>query len=387
MSNEAWDELPRWRVPFNWRAFGRKNSYLIRTTGQLGRRLGRMSAFMGLYAANQLTWAADQFIAPNWDRVVLNGPIFIIGHQRSGTTLLHRTLASDPNAIAMTLGEMLLPAVSARRMSQALWRWDARRGDRLRKRVDAFQAKRLAGLDDIHHVRIDKIEEDEFVLLTVYRSGMAINSTPAVAADPELNRLRDFSTWTESERRAALGWYRACLMKAAYSAEAEGPNPDRWIVGKNPAFSQRVPDLLKVFPNARFIHLVRNPVETIPSRLSLVQAIWELRQPAGAKLSQRETDEVVADSIRTYMIADRDLRALPPEKAITILFDELTTDLPGSLDRIYRQLRLPGSPPVVGQARADGPGAGTHRYSLDEFGISEATLRAKMKPVFDRYGF
>ena len=42
---------------------------------------------------------ADRLVAPNWDRVQLNGPFFIIGHQRTGSTLLHRTLATDPNAI------------------------------------------------------------------------------------------------------------------------------------------------------------------------------------------------------------------------------------------------------------------------------------------------
>ncbi len=89
---------------------------------------------------------------------------------------------------------------------------------------------------------MDQIEEDEFVLFTVYRSGMAINSTPAVAADPELNRLRDFSTWSEEERRTALGWYRAVPDEGALPApKHDSPNPDRFIVAKNPAFSQRVP--------------------------------------------------------------------------------------------------------------------------------------------------
>lgn len=386
MSDAEWHDLPRWRVPFNWRAFGRKNRYLVRTTGKVGPRALRMSAILGLYGANQASWLLDQLVARGWDRVPINGPVFIIGHQRTGTTLLHRTLARDPNAVAMTLSEMLLPAVSARRFINRFWRFDAMLGGRIKQFADAFQNRRLANLEGIHQIRLDRIEEDEFVLFTVYRSGMAINSTPAVAADPELNRLRDFSTWSEEEKRVALGWYRAVLMKALYRAgRADGPNPERWIVAKNPAFSQRVPDLLKVFPKAKFIHLVRNPAETIPSRLSLVQAIQELRTAGHSGLSRSEIDEIVADSIRTYLLADRDLASLPANRAITIRFEDLIGDIAGTVSRIYKQLALPGKPPAITEHRADGTSRGSHDYSLAEFGISESDLRRRLAPIFEKY--
>ncbi|MGD9739403.1 MAG: sulfotransferase [Bauldia sp.] len=388
MNDAEWNDLPRWRVPFNWRAFGRKNRYLVRTTGKIGNRALRMSAVLGLYGANQAGWMLDQLVAPGWDKVAVNGPVFIIGHQRTGTTLLHRTLARDPNAVAMTLSEMLLPAVSTRRLIDAFWRFDATLGGRIKRFADDFQDRRLAGLEGIHQIRLDRIEEDEFVLFAVYRSGMAINSTPAVAADRELNRLRDFSAWSEEEKRLALGWYRAVLMKALYRAErTRGPNPHRFVVAKNPAFSQRIPDLLKVFPAAKFIHLVRNPTETIPSRLSLVQAVQALRNADHPGLSRGEIAEIVADSVRTYLLADRDLATLPADKAVTIRFEDLVGDIAGSVGRIYRQLRLPGEPPAVIEQRADGTSRGSHDYSLDEFGLAEADLRRELAPIYAEHGY
>jgi omega-hydroxy-beta-dihydromenaquinone-9 sulfotransferase len=382
MPDEAWQSVPRWIVPFHWRAFWRKNTYLLLHGADLGQRLGRMAAFIGLYGANQMGWLADQIFTPDWQSARLNGPVFIIGHQRSGSTFLHRALSRDPNALALNLHQMLLPSISGQRAWELLFR----AGSRPERWLGRVQERRLGELDSIHRVRLDSVEEDEFVLLSVYRSGMAVNSSPAVAADATLNRLRDYRSWSENDRRTAMAWYRACLLKASYRAGNANPNPDRWVLSKNPAFSQRIPDLLKVFPDAKFIHLVRNPLEAIPSRLSLVRAIWQLRSPGVEGLSEMETNEIVRDSERTYLLALQDLAGLPSDVAITVGFAELTSAPATVLSRIYSQLGLPGGPPNLPPKRDDAVGA-PHRYTLAEFGLNEADIRERLAPVFKAYGF
>ena len=385
MTTGEWDTLPTLRVPFNWRAFWRRNFALGSATGTTGQRLGHAAAFLALYVDNQVSWFADQWLAPNWHRVAMNGPVFIIGHQRSGSTFLHRALARDTNALALSLSEMLLPSISGQRLWNAIFRPGSRPG----RWLERMQDRHLGPLDAIHHIRLNSIEEDEFVLFAAYRSGMVVNSSPTASADAELNRLRDYRAWSEDERRAAMEWYRACLLKAAYRAEVEAPNPDRWIVGKNPAFSQRIPDLLKVFPDARFIHLVRNPLEAIPSRLSLVRAIWQLQRPDFDSDERSGGRGIVANSERTYLLPLEDLRGLPPETAITVRFEELTADTNGVLKRIYETLRLPGEPvPVTERAdRRNSGGSTEHRYSLEEFGLDEAELRLRLAPAMKAYGF
>lgn len=385
MSRPGWDDLPGWLVPFNWNVFLRKQGHLIRAHGLTRSRLGRIAALMALLAANQATWLIDNFAAPSWRRVRLNGPVFIIGHQRTGTTLLHRTLASDPDALALTLRQMLIPSISGQRLIDGALRVDARRGGRLRGWMTRLQNRNMADMDAIHRTRLGAIEEDEFLLFMAYRSGMVVNESPALAEVPALGRLLDFTSWTEAERGKALGWYRACLMKAVYRAEVAAPNPRRWVVGKNPAFSQRIADLLKVFPHAKFIHLVRNPLETVPSRLSLVRAVWRMRYPGFTELSPADVEAVVADSARTYLLPLRDLAALPPESAITIRYEALLDDLPGVLTRIYDQLGLSGPPPAP--APPLDTGRSQHSYSLGEFGLTEEGLRRRLAPAFAAHGF
>lgn len=382
MSDAEWSSLRQWLVPFDWRSFFRKYGYLVRHGGGFWRSVVGAAPFFLLYGVNQTAWFADQLFTPNWPRTPLKAPVFIIGHQRSGSTFLHRLLAGDPNALALQLHQMVLPAIVTQRAAG----WLLRPGTRRRAWLDRVQQRRLGALDAVHRIRLDSIEEDEFVLMAAHRSGMAVNSSPAVVGDPELNRLRDYRSWPEADRRQAMEWYRACLLKAAYRAEVANPNPDRWIVGKNPAFSQRIPDILKVFPDARFIHLVRNPLEAVPSRLSLVRAIWRLRMPEIDRMDEANVEELVADSERTYRYPLTDLKALPPENAITIRFEELTGDPAATLERIYRQLNLAGAPVAIPERRPDASGEG-HQYDLSEFGLTEKALRVRFASITEAYGF
>ena len=56
----------------------------------------------------------------------------------------------------------------------------------------------------------------------------------------------------------------------------------RCHLSKNPVMSGWVDALLEAFPDARFIVMVRDPVQCIPSTLKLVQGSWRARdwQPA-----------------------------------------------------------------------------------------------------------
>ena len=49
----------------------------------------------------------------------------------------------------------------------------------------------------------------------------------------------------------------------------------KYFVAKNPAFSPKIATLMEFFPDARIIYLVRNPLDMLPSTISMDQ----LRSP------------------------------------------------------------------------------------------------------------
>ncbi|MFH1532434.1 MAG: AMP-binding protein [Pseudomonadota bacterium] len=382
--------LPGMVVPFHWSRFLRKQLLQVR---QLGLKAAAPAAAsrLGLLALLQTGWALDELLTPRWRAAGFSGPLFVIGHQRSGTTLLHRLLARDPRVRTMKLHEMLLPATSAQRALGGVVGLDALLGGSLGRWFSRAQERKLGPMDPIHRIRLDEVEEDEFVLWTVYASAMCVNDSPISTGDSRLDEVRDFHAWEPAEQVRTLAWYRACITKKAHrEPTADGSPP--LAVSKNPAFSQKIPQLLKTFPDAMFVSLVRNPVETIPSRLSLVREIWRRRFPGFEDMRAEQVETILADSFRTYLFTERDLADVPAGRKLILTYDEFAASPGRAVTGIYRHFDLPGPPPELEdelgrldgaqQARTSG-----HRYSLSEFGLTEDRIRAALAPVFGKYRF
>lgn len=383
----AWDHLPIARVPFGCREMYRKFAVQRAATGLRTRLVGSVAARLGLLGITQTSWLLDLLVAPGWRKIGVHRPIFIIGHQRSGTTLMHRLLAADrTHARALCLHEMLQPAISFQRGLGALQRLDQALGGRGTRWLWEVQDHRLGPMDAIHRLRLQEIEEDEFVFWAIFASAMCINDTPETVVHPSLQALRHFNTWPLERQQAVLGWYRACLMKKLYREPGDGPV---WIVAKNPAFSQKIPVLRKVFPDARFIHLWRDPLETIPSRLSLIRAIWRARRGDNVDLAPEQVELIVADSLRTCTHAPRDLQDVPAADQITIDYESFIGDVPGTIRGIYDHFHLSWGDVSLQNALEKhaqrGPrDASDHVYSLAEFGLDAETLKDRLDNGLNR---
>jgi acyl-CoA synthetase (AMP-forming)/AMP-acid ligase II len=388
---EDWQWLPGARVPFHWGAFYRKYRLLLRAQRDPVGVAGQLALRMALLTVGQTSWALDEVVAPGWRQTRLRGPLFILGHQRSGTTFLQRLLAQDDHARALQLHEMLLPASSVQHSLASLKAVDEKLGAPLAQRFHQAQEKLFGPLDDIHKLRFDQVEEDEFVLWTIYASIMCVNDAPSSAELPDLDELRNFHGWSTRQQIAALGWYRACLLKKLAREPGEDPTDPPWIVSKNPAFTHKVPELLRVFPDARFVNLVRNPLSTIASRLSMIRAIWRRRVPGFRHMTSRQVETIVADSKRTYLAGERDLPPLPPDRRLTIRYETLVARPWRVVERIYQRFSLPGPDARLTEALSTLTGrqehVSHHHYRLEEFGLDEARLRVELAPVFERYGW
>jgi len=156
-----------------------------------------------------------------------------------------------------------------------------------------------------------------------------------------LGRTRAFWYWT---RRGITidtqRWYEACsshdwpgVLEGLFHCVHEGeiPTPPRpWSEilwgDKTPAYMTEVPLLARLFPHARFVHLIRDPRDC---SLSAEQA-WG---SAPVRYSQRW-----ADRIRACRAAGR---ALGPKRYMEIRYEDLISDVAGKLAEIFGFLGLP----------------------------------------------
>ncbi|MBS1195992.1 MAG: hypothetical protein H6R33_712 [Actinobacteria bacterium] len=286
-------------------------------------------------------------------------PLFIIGHWRTGTTLLHELLALDPQFRCPSTFQCMAPAhhlvtgpIAARHLGRLLP--EHRPLDEMRLRADLPQ-------------------EDEFAL-----GNLGISSPYQWWAVPRRRvdwgeRLdpRDFPP----EDRAR--WERA-LRAFLGSLGAAGPGRPAL---KSPPHTARLGLLAGMFPGALFVHAVRDPYEMIPSFL----VAWR-RMAASVALQtgwRRDLDDFLLGlGPRLYRRFDEDRSRLGPGRIVDVRYEDLIADPAAELARVYQALGLPHAgriPPLVDRYLAE---VGEYRTNAHE---AAPDLRRRITPLWEGY--
>ena len=244
-------------------------------------------------------------------------PIFIIGHWRSGTTLLHELLVRDPRytfpstyqcfapnhflvtgSIVPTLFGFVLP--TERPMDNMAAGWH-------------------------------RPQEDEFALCNLgipspYLSMAFPNRTPAY---PEYLDLDDLGlAEKEAWKDAFLGFLKRMALRDS-----------RRIVLKSPPHTARVRTLLEMFPDARFIHIARHPYSLFPSTMKLWRSLHEVQSLQAPR--EEHLEKYVFDSFeRMYRAYDRDRQLLGDNQLMELRYEDLVADPIPMLRTIYEKLAL-----------------------------------------------
>jgi len=245
-------------------------------------------------------------------------PIFILGHWRSGTTLLHNLLALDERFAAPNLFETMFP-----NGFMVTERWQARLWGRLVPDTRLIDNMKLG---------TDLPQEDEFALaILTGRSPYMGHSFPRRWA--HYMRYLDFRDVAPAERRE---WQRGLLDFVRKLTVYRGPRP---LLLKSPPHTARIPLLLELFPDARFIHIHRNPYRVFQSNLHMLTEGLPLAKIQSGDLP--EPEQFVIDRynrLHDAYFADRS--RIPAGHLVDIRFETLVADPVGTLEAIYMALEL-----------------------------------------------
>jgi hypothetical protein len=294
-------------------------------------------------------------------------PLFVLGHWRSGTTLLHELLMLDPRHTCPTTYECLSP-------HHFLWtEWF------LPPLLRPFMPAQRP-MDDMA-AGMDRPQEDEFALVNLgVRSPYLVWAFPNhgpvndeyldLRALPAAERESWKQTWLDFIRRLAL-------------------KRNRRIVLKSPTHTARVKTILEVFPDAKFIHIVRDPLTLFPSTvrlwrtLSLVQGFQIPREDA-----EWVEGQVLDQFVRMYEAFEQDRELVPPGHLIDVRYEELVGDQVGQMRSIYEQLDL-GNFGELEQALLQRTQK-TRHYRPNKYVLPREVadrVRGRWGPYFQRYGY
>lgn len=350
--------------------------------------LRRMALFWlgSLYLlVSNLFLLADHLLFSRFRRLrIHNGPVFVIGNMRSGTTRMHRLLCDDRrHTTSLALWEILFPSLIQRRLLIGLAWLD-------RVLLRGFFARRLTAAQDakfgkarrMHHWDVLAPEEDEWVFFHCLRSASL------TIFFPDLAEFLDLS-WTDEQpertRRRMMEFYDGIIRRQLALHGA-----DRRYVVKSPTFTQKLRTLLAHYPEAKFIYLVRNPHEMMHSGISLVFKTWRALgcRPA---LLERSTRVLGETTLRIYEYAEEVMPMLRADQIQVVEYDELLAHPARVMERLYRAFGWKLEPDYAAhlaaeEARAQGYQS-EHRYSRTELSPPDAEIERRLSFLFDRYGW
>jgi hypothetical protein len=235
------------------------------------RMLTRLLVFVPVVASfHALCFFLDGILFPALHRVRVEAPVFLVGHARSGTTLLHRLMSRDGDRFSsFMLYELYFPSLLQKKTIRALAAFDrAWLGGFFERRVQAWEKERYGKTQDIHAMGLTKPEEDDFLFYWSCASGTWMLKLPAMGEIDFYHLDRE----PERRRRRVQRFYADCIRRQLYLN-----GTDRIHLCKAPHFAGRVASLIESFPDARIVVTMRNPNETIPSLLKLMKVGYQLR--------------------------------------------------------------------------------------------------------------
>lgn len=342
--------------------------------------VGAVFTVLGLIALAGML--LDELLQPGYRRARVERPIYIVATPRSGTTWLHRLLCLDPQFTWIKLYETLFPSAALMRLVQGISKADRLAGSPLHRLADWISRRAFAGWEGIHHTGLDRAEEDEMIWLFPLLSPAITLLFPWPADFPEsffVDRL------PAGARSRMAGYYRRFLQRHQH---AHGGG--RTLLAKNALLAGRVETVLEAVPDARFVWLVRDPAEAIPSMLSMFTVPWRVHSP-GVALDGPEV-RAFADGAVAYYRRLHALRAeLGPDRVIAIRYDDLVADPGAQVERIYREfgVELTGDVrrALVNELARTRSHRSGHEYSLEQFGLSRAWVRDQLRDVCEEWGF
>ena len=109
---------------FDFRMWAQMLAVAWREENPAGRRamLVRLLVFVPLVASfHAVCFFLDGLLFPGLHRVAVRDPVFLVGHARSGTTLLHRLMSRDAERFSsFMLYELYFPSLLQKRAIRAL---------------------------------------------------------------------------------------------------------------------------------------------------------------------------------------------------------------------------------------------------------------------------
>ncbi|MFO0935380.1 MAG: sulfotransferase [Gemmataceae bacterium] len=297
---------------------------------------------------------------------ITHAPIFVLGHWRTGTTLLHELLILDdrhayPNTHACTVPCHVL--LSEDFFKRFLW----------------FLTPDKRPVDNMP-AGWDRPQECEFALALLGEPG-----TYKDFAFPNRPPLHPGSLDQSSLTPSQFAKWKRTFMRFLKEITLKDP---RRLVLKSPPHTARIPALLDMFPDARFVHLVRNPYSLFVSTVNL----WTRLAKTHGLQTPRSPQAIEEKVFHEFRVLHEKYEAtksmIPAGRLVELKYEDLTSDIVGQTRKIYEGLELgefETVEPKILQYQANNRNYETNKYQLTP--ELKARIRDRWGDLIEKLGY
>ena len=304
----------------------------------------------------------------------IKNPIVIVGNPRSGTTFLQRFLVNSGFGQGSQLWQMIYPSIILQKLLKPILP--------LLEFISPAKHHSTAA----HKTSLSSVETDDVGMLFRFFDGFFLygfflswsEKDLFDWVDPDIrnNSIRDFN-WLESV------WKRILI----------NSNNDR-IVAKLFSVSANCPKFQERYPDSRLLYMVRNPVDVIPSGLSLVTGV--LDKKFGFWNKPEEDRNRFLSNLYKGLVAlllrfenDWSNGKIDKSKVYIVRFDQMMNDFSGLMNDVIEFTDYTNSDVLQEIIKSTDEKQKSyiskHKYNLSKFGLSEERIKEDCKAYYETF--
>lgn len=344
-----------------------------RVFGQRVRPWLLLAVLLSLRGFVELTWRLDSIFCRGFKRKLIDRPVFIVGNPRSGTTFLHRFLAEQGDVVGFQLYEMLMPSLIGRALIRPLLP--------ILGALNPGKHHAVAA----HETSLDALETDDAAIFLRFFDGVFLYAYFLCWDDPDPRPMFEQFEPGSAQTERDLDFYEQCLKRNLHRSGKSR------VLGKLFTFPPRIDDVLRKFPDAKLIYMIRDPAETLPSSLSLVAGVQEqafktsrLPEPTRARFIARLSAGL--SLLLTRFAASYRAGEIPAENLLIVRYPDLMADFEGTMARVLEFAELEPSPEfrerIRETAQRQRSRASKHEYTLDRFNLDAQQIVDDLAEVY-----
>ena len=354
---------------------------ILKTFGFKLRPVGTFFLLMIHKTINGATRLLDYVFYPGFQKAKLDRPVFILGNPRGGTTFVHRFLLNSQKLCAFELWEMLFPAITARKIF-----------GRIVNRFAPFSPARYHS-SDAHETSLRDVETDDAMAFFHFVDGGFLWSYFLAWEDTwGSEQSKSYFELDDEPELRKKKYFK--YMEGSWRRNMAAKNKDRIII-KSSIFTLRVKSLLERYPDCKIIYVVRDPLETIPSGMSLLTGVleqsYDVFNATRPEDLARYLENLYQGSVYMYRAFHEMKKSgeIPSERFMVVPYPSLTKDFENTMNKLVEFLEIEPVPEfyekVKQQAEKQKSYMSKHKYSLEKFGLDEDRIRKDLAFIYDEY--